>query len=72
MVLYRRVEHLVMDDAPWILQHHDVLDYLYQPYVQGVEINNLGKRAIPLKKVWLQKSGAEHHTGVVTTIKPSP
>ena len=72
IALYHKVEHLVMDDAPWILQHHDVLDYLYQPYVQGVEINNLGKRAIPLKKVWLQKSGAEHRTGVVTTIKPSP
>jgi peptide/nickel transport system substrate-binding protein/oligopeptide transport system substrate-binding protein len=72
IALYHKVEHLVMDDAPWILQRHDVLDYLYQPYVQGVEINNLGKRAIPLKKVWLQKSGAEIPTEIVTTGKPSP
>ena len=72
MALYRQVEHLVIDDAPWILQHHDVLDYLYQPYVQGVEVNNLGKRAIPLKNIWLQKSGAEQRTGVVTTGKQSP
>jgi peptide/nickel transport system substrate-binding protein/oligopeptide transport system substrate-binding protein len=72
IALYREVERLVRDDAPWIPQHHDVLDYLYQPYVQGVEINSLGKRAIPLKKVWLQKSGVEHRTGAVTPMKPSP
>jgi oligopeptide transport system substrate-binding protein len=57
--LYREVERLVMDDAPWIAQHHSVLEYLYQPYVQGVEANLLGHRSIPLKKIWFKKSFAE-------------
>src|SRR5712691_8141038 len=43
--LYRRVERLVMDDAPWILQHYTTFEYLYQPYVQGIKVNLLGKRA---------------------------
>jgi peptide/nickel transport system substrate-binding protein/oligopeptide transport system substrate-binding protein len=54
--LYRRVERLVMDDAPWILQYYDVFNYLYQPYVQGLEVNLLGKRAVPMKAIWLNKS----------------
>jgi len=51
---YREVERVVRDDAPWIPQHHTVLDYLYQPYVQGVEASFLGHRTMPLKKLWLQ------------------
>ena len=42
IALYREVEHIVMDDAPWITHRHSVLEYLYQPYVQGVEISLLG------------------------------
>jgi oligopeptide transport system substrate-binding protein len=57
--LYREVERLVMDDAPWITQHYSVLEYLFQPYVQGVEINLLGSRTMPLKKIWFKKSLAE-------------
>jgi oligopeptide transport system substrate-binding protein len=57
--LYREVEHLVMDDAPWIGQNYHVFEYLYQPYVQGVEVSLLGNRAIPLKKVWFKKGLAE-------------
>jgi peptide/nickel transport system substrate-binding protein len=56
IALYREVERLVMDDTPWITQHYGVSDYLYQPYVQGVEINSLGPRATPMKKIWLKKS----------------
>ena len=56
MALYRDVERLVMDDAPWITQHHDVFEYLYQPYVQGVEASLLGHRSMPMKKIWLKKS----------------
>jgi peptide/nickel transport system substrate-binding protein/oligopeptide transport system substrate-binding protein len=56
IALYREVERLVMEDAPWITQHYYVNNYLYQPYVQGVEINWLGPRATPMKKIWLKKS----------------
>ena len=59
LALYREVESLVMDDAPWIAQNYYTFEYLYQPYVQGVEVSLLGNRAIPLKKVWFKKSFAE-------------
>jgi oligopeptide transport system substrate-binding protein len=55
IALYREVERIVMDDAPWITQHHSVLEYLFQPYVQGVEINLLGRRTMPMKKVWFKE-----------------
>ena len=53
--LYRQIEQLVLDDAPWISQHHSAFEYLYQPYVQGIKINALGAHYIPMKKVWLEK-----------------
>jgi peptide/nickel transport system substrate-binding protein/oligopeptide transport system substrate-binding protein len=52
IALYRQAERVVMDDAPWIMQHYYVSQRLYQPYVQGMEINLLGERAIPMEKVW--------------------
>jgi peptide/nickel transport system substrate-binding protein/oligopeptide transport system substrate-binding protein len=59
IALYREVEKIVHHDTPWIPQHHSVLNSLYQPYVQGVDINYLGKQMIPLEKVWLQKDPVE-------------
>src|SRR5215831_13454116 len=53
--IYRQIEQLVLDDAPWINQHHSAFEYLYQPYVQGIEINALGAHYIPMKKVWLER-----------------
>jgi oligopeptide transport system substrate-binding protein len=67
---YHAVERLVMDDAPWIAQHYGASEYFYQPYVQGVEINWLGPRAIPLKTIWLEKRLAEDSTGAVTGVHP--
>jgi peptide/nickel transport system substrate-binding protein len=63
MKLYREVERLVIEEAPWIPQQYADLDRLFQPYVQGVEINLLGKHIIPLKKIWLKKRLAEDSTG---------
>jgi peptide/nickel transport system substrate-binding protein/oligopeptide transport system substrate-binding protein len=71
VALYREVERIVMDDAPWISQHYEALDRLYQPYVQGVEVSLLGSRAIPLKKIWLKKRLAEDSTGDMTNVQPS-
>ena len=53
--LYRAIEHLVLDDAPWVSQHHSAFEYLYQPYVQGIETNALGAHYILMKKVWLER-----------------
>lgn len=67
--LYHRVEHLVMDDAPWILQYYDTFDYLYQPYVRGIEVNPLGKRTIPMKDIWLHKGFPERAGGTTSSIQ---
>jgi peptide/nickel transport system substrate-binding protein/oligopeptide transport system substrate-binding protein len=56
MEIYRRVERIAVSDAPWITQNHRVFEYLYQPYVQGVELNSLGPHYIPMKKIWLQRA----------------
>jgi peptide/nickel transport system substrate-binding protein/oligopeptide transport system substrate-binding protein len=58
VLMYREVERIVMEDAPWIAQHYHVLERIYQPYVRGVEISLRGDRAIPMKKIWLLKSHA--------------
>ena len=57
--LYHRVERVVMDDVPWILQYYDTFDCLYQPYVRGIEVTLLGRRAIAMKDIWLDKSFPE-------------
>jgi ABC-type transport system substrate-binding protein len=66
IVLYREVERMVIDDAPWITQHHAVYEYLYQPYVQGVEVSLLGHRTIPMKKIWLKNSLAAGTAEAIT------
>jgi peptide/nickel transport system substrate-binding protein/oligopeptide transport system substrate-binding protein len=72
ILLYREVERMVLDDAPWIPQYHSVTHYLYQPYVQGIEISYLGKQMMPLKKVWFQKNLVKVPTGTTSPDKPSP
>jgi peptide/nickel transport system substrate-binding protein/oligopeptide transport system substrate-binding protein len=67
---YREVERIVMHDAPWITQHYSILEFLYQPYVQGVEISLLGKRDIPLHKLWLKRSPATSAIGAITYGEP--
>jgi peptide/nickel transport system substrate-binding protein/oligopeptide transport system substrate-binding protein len=71
LVMYREVERLVMDDTPWIAQNYHVYEYLYQPYVHGVEVSLLGHRSIPLKKIWFKKSLAEGSTGGTAHVQPS-
>ena len=67
---YREVEHIVLHDAPWITQHYTILEYLYQPYVQGVEISLLGKRDIPLHKIWLKQNPVTSAAGAITHGEP--
>jgi oligopeptide transport system substrate-binding protein len=71
IALYHEVERLVMDDAPWITQQYFDQEYLYQPYVQGVEVNLLGRRIIPMRKIWLKKSLAEGLSGATTHVQSS-
>jgi peptide/nickel transport system substrate-binding protein/oligopeptide transport system substrate-binding protein len=67
---YREVERIALYDAPWITQHYSILQYLYQPYVQGVELSLLGKRDIPLHKIWLKQSPAASAVGAITNGEP--
>jgi oligopeptide transport system substrate-binding protein len=71
VTLYREVERIVHDDAPWITQHHYVLNYLYQPYVQGVEFSLLGQRSLPMKKIWFERSRTEGTAEATTDVRPS-
>jgi hypothetical protein len=72
LALYREVERIASADAPWIPQHYSVLDYLFQPYVQGMEISLLGRRAMPLKKVWFTKDVIDGLSGAAVDVQPSP
>jgi ABC-type transport system substrate-binding protein len=49
--LYRRAEHLVVDDAPLIPIFHYTYERLFQPYVDSIEVNGLGDPYIPLRKI---------------------
>jgi peptide/nickel transport system substrate-binding protein len=70
ITLYREVERIALYDAPWIAQQHTVLEYLYQPYVQGVELSGLGSQEFPLRKIWLKQSLATSAVGAITNGEP--
>jgi ABC-type transport system substrate-binding protein len=72
IALYREVERVVMDDAPWITQNYYTFEYLYQPYVQGVEVSLLGNRAIPLKKIWFKGYPTNGATAGTIHVRPNP
>jgi len=51
--LYRQTEDLIMADAPVANLVYYTFATLFQPYVQGIELNALGEQSIPMKKIWL-------------------
>lgn len=51
--LYRQAEALIMEDAPVVNLVYYTFEHVFQPYVQGIELNALGERYIPMKKIWL-------------------
>ena len=50
--LYRQTEALIMEDAPVVNLVYYTFETLFQSYVQGIELNALGERYIPMKKIW--------------------
>jgi peptide/nickel transport system substrate-binding protein/oligopeptide transport system substrate-binding protein len=50
---YRQIEALIMADAPVVNLMYSTSEMLFQLYVQGMELNPLGERYIPMKKIWL-------------------
>ena len=55
MEMYRKVEEVVLEDAPIVPTINHIFQQAYQPYVRGVEVNALGGPYIPMKKIWLKK-----------------
>jgi oligopeptide transport system substrate-binding protein len=70
IALYREVEHIVMDDAPWIPQHYHVFERLYQSYVKGVEVSLLGDWAVQMKKIWFTGNLTKGSTGAGQNAQP--
>ena len=54
VTLYREAEQVIMNDAPGLMLLHHIYEGLFQPYVEGIEVNALGGPYIPLWKVHLQ------------------
>ena len=52
---YRKIEAVVLEDAPIVPMINRLFQMVYQPYVHGIEVNALGGHYIPMKKIWLKK-----------------
>lgn len=50
---YREVQKRVMEEAPLIAQHVNSFNYLFQPWVKGIEVSYLGAAYIPFRKIWI-------------------
>ena len=55
MEMYRKIEEIVLEDAPIVPMVNHLFQMVYQPYVRGIEVNALGGPYIPMKKIWLKK-----------------
>ncbi len=55
MEMYRKIEGILLEDAPIIPMVNHLFQMAYQPYVRGIEMNALGGPYIPMKKIWLEK-----------------
>jgi oligopeptide transport system substrate-binding protein len=53
--LYRRIEPILLEDAPVVPVWHYDFERLFQRYVRSVEVNGLGDPYIPLRKIWLEE-----------------
>ena len=53
--LYRRVEQLILDDAPLLPVWHYPYERVFQSYVRGLQVSGLGDAYIPLRKIWMER-----------------
>jgi peptide/nickel transport system substrate-binding protein/oligopeptide transport system substrate-binding protein len=66
IALYRQAEALIMENALVVNLMYYTGEYLFQSYVQGIDLNALGARYIPMKKIWLDA------TSRVSLTTPNP
>jgi oligopeptide transport system substrate-binding protein len=52
--LYREAEQLITNDAPGVMLLHHTYEGLFQPYVEGIEVNALGGPYILMWKIRLK------------------
>ncbi|HUG35590.1 MAG TPA: ABC transporter substrate-binding protein [Candidatus Limnocylindrales bacterium] len=52
--IYRRVEQVVVDEAPVVPVWHYAYERLFQSYVKNIEANGLGDAYLPLRKMWIE------------------
>jgi peptide/nickel transport system substrate-binding protein/oligopeptide transport system substrate-binding protein len=55
MGMYRKIEGMILEDAPIVPMINHLFQMVYQPYVRGIEVNALGGPYIPMKKIWLDR-----------------
>jgi len=51
--LYREAEQLILNDAPVVPMVHYTYEGIFQPYVEGIEVNALGDPYLPMWKIRL-------------------
>lgn len=51
--MMRRIQGIVMSEAPIICQHNKSFSFLFQPWVEGVEVGYLGEAYLPFDKMWV-------------------
>jgi oligopeptide transport system substrate-binding protein len=61
--IYRQIQKLVMLDAPIICQHVNSFNYLFQPWIKGIELSHLGAIYLPFRSIWFdQRETATHQS----------
>ena len=55
METYRKIEEIVLEDAPIVPIVNHLFQWVFQPHVKGIELSALGGAYIPMKKIWLSK-----------------
>jgi oligopeptide transport system substrate-binding protein len=55
MEMYRKIEEIVLEDAPIVPTVNHLFQWIFQPYVKGIELSALGGAYVPMKKIWLSK-----------------
>ncbi|RPJ10863.1 MAG: ABC transporter substrate-binding protein [Deltaproteobacteria bacterium] len=55
MQMYRKIEEMVLEDAPIVPMVNHLFQWAFQPYVKGIELSPLGGPYIPMRKIWLSK-----------------
>jgi oligopeptide transport system substrate-binding protein len=55
MEIYRKIEEIVLEDTPIVPMVNHLFQWVFQPYVKGIELSALGGAYIPMKKIWLSK-----------------